>query len=109
MIEVKQEKDFVCVTVKMQKRVLAKEPKKFFYTKDAVEEVKKSLPEAIFKEQPLVEHVVSNCKEVQEATWKFPLVKEEKKDLKLSSKRATVVADVMVKDLADTDVDKQTE
>lgn len=109
MIEVKQEKDFVCVTVKMQKRVLAKEPKRFFYTKDAHEAAKTELPGINFKEEPLENHVVSNVKGLQEATWRFPLVKEEKKELKISEKRAMVKEDVKAERSVSADVDKKTE
>jgi len=109
MVEVKQEKEFVCVAVKMEKRVLAKEPKKFFYTKDALEAAKEELPDVKFKDEPLENHVVSNCKGVQEAIWKFPLVKEEKKQLKSSEKRAMVKEDVKAERSVSADVDKKTE
>lgn len=109
MIEVKQEKDFVCVTVKMQKRILAKESKKFFYTKDAFEAAKKEFPNVNFESQPLEDQVVSNCREIQEATWKFPLIKEEKKQLKTPEKRAMVKEDVKAERSVSVNVDKKTE
>lgn len=109
MVEVKQEKNFVCVTVKMEKRMLAKEPKKFFYTKDALEAAKKELSNVKFKDEPLENHVVSNCKGIQEATWKFPLVKEEKRQLKLPEKRAMVKEDTKAERSVSVNVDKKTE
>lgn len=109
MINVEKKDDCILVTIKVEKRVLSGEPKKFFYTKDALEEAKKHFPDTKFEEKSKQEFVVSNCKKVQEATWIFPLIKEEKKQLKTPEKRAKVAKDIAVEISTSAVVDKKTE
>lgn len=104
MFEVTQDEKHVSVTVKLKKRVLAKEKKVYVYSHDALKEAKKVFPKAMIAEKAEQDSVASNVSGPHEATWKFPLVKEvevkasneekpleqveEKKDLKNESRRA---------------------
>lgn len=79
MFEVLKEKDCVKVTVKLNKRVLAKEPKVYIYSRDALEEAKKHFPDVKIAEHPQKNFVASNVRMPHEVTWKFALLsnKEE--------------------------------
>lgn len=111
MINVEKDENFVSVTVKMDKRVKAKDPKAYFYTLDALREAKEKFPELDIIQNPEKHHVVSNVRVPHEATWKFKIraqpktskeTEEPKKDLNFQTKRAKVERSVELREEAST-------
>lgn len=81
MIEVTKTHTHVMVNVKLKKRIMAKDKKIYFYTHDAFLEAKKKFPDLDIKKIADKQHVISNMSSPYEATWNFPLEKQEKKEL----------------------------
>lgn len=102
MFEVTKNETHVTVSVKLKKRIMAKESKVYLYSHDALAAAKKELPEAEIVAKAEKDIVVSNVSGPLEATWKFPLKvapkqpvemkteepQEEKKQLKIETRRA---------------------
>lgn len=84
MIEVTKTHTHVMVNVKLKKRIMAKDKKIYFYTHDAFLEAKKKFPDLDIKKIADKQHVISNVSSPHEATWQFPLEKQEKKEIQKS-------------------------
>lgn len=87
MFDIKQEKNEIVVTVKLQKRTLAKHPKTYVYARDALREVKKRFPDLHISEVPDNAQVASTVRSPHEVTWKFKIIEKEEKQSKIINKR----------------------
>lgn len=88
MFEIIKEKDYVIVSVKLQKRTLAKHPKLFIYMKDALREAKMSFPDLQISEKADNNQVASTVRSPHQVTWKFKII-EQKKEQKITKKTRT--------------------
>ena len=75
MFEVTKDEEFVSVTVKLKKRVMARDKKIYVYAKDALREAKRVFPEL---DLTVSNHnsVASTVKAPHEVTWKFKIIKK---------------------------------
>lgn len=95
MFRVKKDDNFVTVTLKLEKRVYAREPKLLYKTSDAYLEAKKIYFNIEFSEVPEEHTVVTNMKEPCSGQWRFAIIKpkqesevvEETKSLTSRTKR----------------------
>lgn len=104
MFKVIKEKEYISVTVKLQKRRLAKDPKIYYYYRDALLELRKVYPDIKINEVPENTIVISTVKAPHEGTWKFRILEnkqDEKTNLtknvkKLSKKQQLEALDELV-------------
>lgn len=80
MFIVTKDEEFVCVSVKLSKRVLSKQPKVYIYDNDALLEAKKMFPELNFSQKPEKSQVISSVSTPHEGTWMFRIVKPKKQE-----------------------------
>lgn len=80
MIEIVKTDTHVIVSVKMKKRVTAKDKKIYFYEYEALKEARNKFPELDLMSDRENSTVVSNVFMPHEATWKFLIKVEEEKE-----------------------------
>lgn len=84
MFEIKREENYISVKVSLQKRTLAKHPKVFIYSRDALAKAKETFPELNISDKADNSQVASTVRSPHEVVWKFKIIeqKEEQKTIK---------------------------
>lgn len=92
MFNIEYNEQQVTVSVSLQERIYAKEPKIWIKTVDVVREIRQKYPDLEFIEKPEYDIVVSNTQEPYSGVWNFRR-KIRKKGLTDRAKRAITKED----------------
>ena len=80
MFKITKDEEYVKVSIEVQKRTLARDPKIYYYYRDALRELRKVYPDLKIKETPENNLVVSSVREPHQGTWRFKILEKPKLD-----------------------------